>query len=281
MKTRWQWHGRTDAPVRISKWLAEHTGLSHVAVKRLMAYGAVWTEQAGRRERLRRADRVLPVGTPVWLYHDAALLQREVPQAVCLHQEKRFSVWFKPAGLLTQGNQWGDHASLLRQAEKGLKRPVWLIHRLDLETAGLVVLAHHQQVAGWLSQQFQQRKVEKRYRTWVKGQVLQDGHWSTPLDGRTAHTRYAVLAHRQTPMPMTLLDIHPETGRLHQIRRHAALAGHHIVGDPRYGQGDDPYPLQLVACELALRLEPGRSPCRFVLPDEQWQTIEFISSEER
>ncbi len=156
---RRQWHGVARRDETAVMALARISGLSKSAVRRALRAGAVWTEEKGRRVRLRRATKVLPTGAPLWLYHDPEILSRTPPQARCLHREKGFSVWFKPAGLLTQGNQWGDHLSLMRQAERALGRPVWLVHRLDRETPGLVVLAHHRQAAGRLSKQFQQRGV--------------------------------------------------------------------------------------------------------------------------
>jgi len=273
-----QWHLRLRASATAVEALSRHSGLSKGAIKRAMAAGAVWTEEKGRRVRLRKASRVLKVDTPLWLYYDEALLKRTVPQAVCLRCEKGWSVWFKPAGLLTQGNQWGDHLSLMRQAEKGVGRPVWLVHRLDRETPGLVLLAHHRQAAGHLSRQFQQRQVEKGYRAWVMGRLSGAGVLDDPLDGRAARTRYKAVRTVAEPLPMTQVDIALETGRLHQIRRHFTGIGHPVVGDPRYG-GGAPLPLQLLAWRLVFRDERGRR-VETVWPQERWAEVGFYGGEE-
>ncbi|WP_074200679.1 RluA family pseudouridine synthase [Sulfurivirga caldicuralii] len=272
------WHGRVEAPMRAVDALAQLSGLSRGAVKRAMNAGAAWTKEKGRRVRLRKATRLLPAGTPVWLYYDEAVLSQPIPEAQCVRREKGWSVWFKPAGLLTQGNQWGDAASLLRQAERALGRPVWLVHRLDRETAGLVLLAHHRQAAGALSRQFQQRQVEKGYRAWVKGEVREGGMIALALDGKPARTRFEVVRTVAAPLPMTEVDITLETGRLHQIRRHFAELGHPVVGDPRYG-GAAPLPLQLLAYRLRFRdlsdkvIEAG-------WPRAQWAEAGFYQREE-
>ncbi len=257
--------------------LAQLSGLSKGAVKRAMNAGAVWMEEKGRRVRLRKATRLLPAGTPVWLYYDAALLSKPIPQAQCVRREKGWSVWFKPAGLLTQGNQWGDAASLLRQAEKALGRPMWLVHRLDRETAGLVLLAHHRQAAGALSRQFQRRQVVKGYRAWVKGEVREGGVIASPLDGKPARTRFEVVRTVAAPLPMTEVDITLETGRLHQIRRHFAELGHPVVGDPRYG-GAAPLPLQLLSYRLRFR-DLSDKVIEVDWPRAQWAETGFYQPE--
>ncbi len=273
-----QWHIRLQAPMTAVDALAQQTPLSKGALKRAMNAGALWTERKGQRVRLRRVSQVLPAGTPLWLYYDETVLKQPVPEARCLRKEKAWSVWLKPAGMLTQGNQWGDAASLVRQAEKALGRSVWLVHRLDRETAGLVLLAHHRQAAAALSRQFQQRQVEKGYRAWIKGHVAADGVIDAPLDGKPARTRYTVLAHVTEPLPMTQVDIALETGRLHQIRRHFASLGHPVVGDPRYG-GSAPLPLQLVAWRLRFRAPDGEAVA-VAWPETQWPEAGFYVEQE-
>ncbi len=265
---RQQWHGTAPGNEAAVDILAAFSGLSKSAVKRAMVAGAVWIEEKGRRVRLRRASRVLPAGTPLWLYYDPDILARTPPQARCLHREKGFSVWFKPAGLLTQGNQWGDHLSLMRQAEKALGRPVWLVHRLDRETPGLVVLAHHRQAAGLLSAQFQQRRVEKGYCAWVHGVLRGEGVIDAPLDDKPARTHWQAV---DAAEGMTLLAIRLETGRLHQIRRHLAGVGHPVVGDPRYGRGGEKLPLQLLARRLCFTPPGRRQRICFELDAALWQ----------
>lgn len=259
-------------PATAPEALSQASGLSKQAIKCAMVKGAVWVMEKGKRVRLRKVTRQLPAGTQLWLFYDEALLARTPPAAICVHKEKGFSVWFKPAGLVTQGSQWGDHLSLMRQVEKQLGKPVWLVHRLDRETPGLVVLAHHRQAAGWLSQQFQQRKVEKVYYAWVHGRLTGAGELTTPLDGKPAHTAYEAVGHRTQPVEMTSVKVALKTGRLHQIRRHFAQMGHPVVGDPRYAEGMPrlTLPLQLLAWRLALRPHPKGERQVFELSEALW-----------
>lgn len=120
------------------------------------------------------------------------------------------------------------------------------VHRLDAETSGLVLLALNAGVFHSLSQQFEEKTIQKEYLALVHGSMPErEGLWKTPLstkaEGRQnpqgaaplvdCETRYAVSA---SSARYTLLRCFPLTGRTHQIRRHAALSGHPLVGDRRY-----------------------------------------------
>jgi tRNA pseudouridine32 synthase/23S rRNA pseudouridine746 synthase len=153
----------------------------------------------------------------------------------------RWSAWVKPAGLLTQGTPFGDHASLLRLVEKALDRPAFPVHRLDREVEGLVLVAHDERAAAALSELFRTGKVVKRYRAEVLGDVAsalgREGVVETPLDGKDARTSWRVVA-CDAERGATTLDVTIETGRQHQIRRHLESIGHPVMGDPRYGAGN-------------------------------------------
>lgn len=111
-------------------------GLSRQKIKDAMAKGACWWTHKGKRLRLRRATKELKPGIRLQLYYDEKVLARKPEGPVLLEDLERYTVWFKPHGLLAQGSQWGDHCSLLRLAELQLQRPCHLIHRLDADAAG-------------------------------------------------------------------------------------------------------------------------------------------------
>jgi tRNA pseudouridine32 synthase/23S rRNA pseudouridine746 synthase len=223
--------------------LAEGTGLSRLRVKDAMQKGAVWLTRAGSGERrLRRAQTVPQPGDGLAIHYDTKLLARTPPAAECRHDAVRFSVWFKPAGLMTQGSRYGDHCSLLRQAEVFLRpeRQAFLVHRLDREAAGLVIIAHDRQAAGALSRMFSERTVIKRYRVELRGRAGPEsstGRIDLPLDGRAATTEYSVTRYDPTTNT-SLVDAVMRTGRQHQLRRHFAMVGLPVLGDPRYGENN-------------------------------------------
>lgn len=238
----------------LCEFLAEHSGLSKGKVKDAMTKGAVTvSKKGGKRRRVRRATAPLAVGDKVEFHYDEALLAITPPVACCLDDRKRYSLWFKPAGLMTQGTDYGDHCALLRQVEGYFRpqRPVFLIHRLDREAAGLVLIAHDGEAAARLSALFRDNLIDKRYRVRVRGAVADKrGEISLPLDGKPALTRYTVAAY-DAEVDETALEVTIATGRLHQIRRHFAMIGHPVLGDPKYGSGNkNKTGLQLTAMGL-------------------------------
>lgn len=275
---RQHWRGRiVGEAVRAIDQLTVETGLSRQRVKRLMEAGAVWitTPPARGERRLRRATSVLIPGTEWQVYLDPALLERAPPEAKLIEDLGRLSVWYKPAGMLSQGTAWGDHCSLLRWAEQHLqpRRPVFLVHRLDREAQGLMVIAHDSRTAGVLSVQWQTQQVLKRYRARVRGCPPQpEGSLDWPLDGRPALTRYRRLS-APASADACLLEVEIATGRKHQIRRHLERAGYPVLGDPRYGRDNkDPRGLALAAVTLAF-VPPGESRSRTWHCPEDWLPV--------
>jgi tRNA pseudouridine32 synthase / 23S rRNA pseudouridine746 synthase len=255
-----------------SDFLALHTGLSKVRVKDAMNKGAVWLKRMGHgRIRLRKATYTLKNGDVLELHYDPRILSAEPPSASCLMDLTHYSIWFKPANLLTQGTDFGDHGSLLRQVELFFKprRDIYPVHRLDREAQGLIMVAHSPAAAGKLSKLFQEQKIIKRYRAEVLHIPEQsDGIIDQPLDGKRALTKYHVVSHHTDTNTANLIA-EIETGRLHQIRRHLAAIGHPVMGDPRYGTGNkDGKPMRLTACELEWICPFTGKPNRCLLPEQ-------------
>ncbi len=232
--------------------LASASGLSRQRIKRAMQCGAVWLGRGrSRPRRLRRADRLLQPGDQLHLYYDPQILATTPPSATLVADLDRYSVWDKPQGMWSQGSKWGDHCTIQRWAERHLQRPAFIVHRLDRAARGLILIAHGKSTAAALAALFRDRQMEKHYRAWVHGRFAKGEHTlSNPLEDRPAvsHVRHLTYLQEQD---RTLLEIHIETGRKHQIRRHLQQSGHPIVGDRLYGNGGDEEDLQLEACRLA------------------------------
>jgi tRNA pseudouridine32 synthase/23S rRNA pseudouridine746 synthase len=240
----------------VCDFLAAETGMSKSKIKAAMRKGAVRIKRPRQsRKRIRRATAPLRSGDRIELYYDEHILAVVPPSARCLADFSRFSVWFKPAGLLTQGTAYGDHCALVRQVQQhlGLRRPVFAVHRLDREACGLVLLAHSREAAARLSQLFSGRDVEKVYRTIVRGELdpqKRTGRIDRPLDSQPAVTIYTVLSF-DTGENTSLLEIRTVSGRKHQIRRHLTSIGHPVMGDPAYGRNNKTSAgLQLCATRL-------------------------------
>jgi tRNA pseudouridine65 synthase len=161
----------------------------------------------------------------------------------------------KPAGLLVHRSAIAaaENDFLLERLRAQIGVPLFLAHRLDRATSGLVLLAKSREVAGELGRQFMARGVRKRYLAVVRGwpdaegvidYALPDVRERSPR--KAALTRWRVLGTTTVPIALgkypeqryALLEASPETGRYRQIRKHLHHISHHIIGDTSHGRGD-------------------------------------------
>jgi 23S rRNA pseudouridine1911/1915/1917 synthase len=197
----------------------------------------------------------------------------------------------KPAGMVVHpaaGHQAGTlvHAALAHAPEMegigGEQRP-GVVHRLDKNTSGLILLAKNDQTHRWLQDQFRLRKIQKVYLALVDGRPpTPSGRIEAPIGrdakarkkmavvplekGRPAYSEYQTL---ETFAGHTLLEVHPITGRTHQIRLHLAFLGCPVAGDTIYGRRHPTIPLErhfLHAARLTVRLRDARQPSTFEAP---------------
>jgi tRNA pseudouridine32 synthase/23S rRNA pseudouridine746 synthase len=235
--------------------LARCSGLSKAKLKEAMTKGAVWLLKGNQKQpqRLRRATSLLRPQDKLTCYFAEEILAQTTEPAILISDEKYYSVWDKPSGMLAQGTREADHCALSRQAEKQLCRPVWLVHRLDREASGLMLVAHTREAAAKLSALFaahDSKLLKKTYLVNVRGQTSTQGTILTPLDGKDASTQYRLLTFDAT-QNTSKLEVSIETGRKHQIRRHFADNGTPVWGDPLYGtENKNTLGLQLRAVSL-------------------------------
>ena len=182
-----------ESPAKAFQLLAEVSGLPKERIKHAMVKGAVWLHRPGTKERrLRKAKFKLQEGDRLELCYDSKVLAMAPPQTTCIAENNDYSVWFKPPWMLSQGTRYGDHCSLLRIAEKSNRDIDFkLIHRLDREASGLMLLAHNRNAAKLLSNLFQDNKIVKRYFAEVEGnlEIKKEGLLLTEeLDEKPAKT---------------------------------------------------------------------------------------------
>lgn len=249
--------------------LAAVSSLPKQRLKDALIKGAVWIKNAKGHKRLRRATTVLQAGDELALHYDADILALVPPTPVLLGDNKHYSVWHKPPGLLAQGTLGGDHCSLLRIAEQQLQREVYLVHRLDREAEGLMMIAHTGKAAAALSALFASeggKGIRKLYRIEVRGELPLAGEIAEELDGKAALTRYRRVDYN-AERNSSSVEAELITGRKHQLRRHFAALGHGILGDPLYGiNNKDMRGLQLKAAALIFTCPLTQKERNYVLP---------------
>ncbi|HET6852828.1 MAG TPA: RluA family pseudouridine synthase [Pyrinomonadaceae bacterium] len=188
-------------------------------------------------------DRFEPENIPIDIvYEDATLVVVNKPAGLVVHPSAG-----TPSGTLA--NALAYHFQQLPDSGAGVRPGI--VHRLDRDTSGLLVVAKTEAALENLSDQFRDRTVFKSYVALVHGRVLQtSGRIDQPLardpsnrtrmavvrGGRNALTLYRV---RRSFQRFTLLDVELKTGRTHQIRVHLAWLKHPVVGDETYGGGRD------------------------------------------
>ncbi|HRQ66171.1 MAG TPA: pseudouridine synthase [Xanthomonadaceae bacterium] len=170
-----------------------------------------------------------------------------------LHQDDHLVAVEKPAGLLAHPSKMAADAtdSLMARLRDQLGRRVFLAHRLDRATSGVLVAAFDPDVAARLGEQFMERSVDKTYLALVRGWPESEGIIDYALDApgkplrKPAVTRFRVLHTVQLPIAIgryasarwALMEVRPESGRYRQIRRHFHHIHHHVLGDTSHGDG--------------------------------------------
>ena len=170
-----------------------------------------------------------------------------------VHEDETLIILDKPAGLVVHpgnGNRSGTllNALLFHTPELDKVPRAGIVHRLDKDTTGLMVVAKTIEAQTDLVRQLQARTVKRYYQALVRGNVERGGTVDAPIgrhptlrtkmavvkDGKPARTHYRIV---ERFLDCTLVECALETGRTHQIRVHMTSIGHPLVGDPVYGGG--------------------------------------------
>lgn len=275
-----------DAQERLDKYLvAQMPDYSRARLQALIQEGKV--EVNGRV--ITKSGFPLTAGSRVQVEVPPVVPTDLVPEAIPLQvvfENEDVMVINKPAGMVVHpaaGHASGTlvHAALAHAPELegigGEQRP-GIVHRLDKDTSGLILVAKNDRTHRWLQDQFRLRKVNKVYLALVDGApptpsgrieapIGRDPSHrkkmaiTTPQRGREAVTEYQT---REKFTHHTLIEAHPLTGRTHQIRLHLAFLGCPIVGDAVYGHRKFSLPIErhfLHAARLSVQL-PGEKAAR-------------------
>ncbi|MBV8504886.1 MAG: RluA family pseudouridine synthase [Alphaproteobacteria bacterium] len=251
----------SDGSLRLDRWFKRHyPGLGHGQLEKLLRTGRIRVDG----KRARSSDRIAPGQVIRIPPYELALPPRPVRpqsrpgdeamlQSAILHRDETVIVLDKPPGLAVQGGTATErHVDGLLDGLRfgNLERPR-LVHRLDKETSGILVIARTATAAAFLTRAFRQKTTRKTYWAVVVGRPkLAQGRIDLPLaklaghggervrpdteEGRRAVTYYQVIDSAGTQA--SWLALMPVTGRTHQLRVHCAAIGTPILGDAKYGE---------------------------------------------
>ena len=243
-----------DAGARLDQFLAGRTGLTRSRVLQLVEQGCVCVDGAasGKAGLKLRAGQEVEMEVPS--AKPAQVEAQDIPLSI-LYQDADIAVVDKPCGMVVHpaaGNEDGTLVNALLYHLDGLSgiggemRP-GIVHRLDKDTSGLLIVAKNDRAHLSLCAQFKERTMEKHYLALATGRMREErGRIDAPIarhpmdrkrmavvaGGREAQTEYRVL---EWLRGASYLDVHLLTGRTHQIRVHMQHIGHPLVGDPIYG----------------------------------------------
>ncbi|HTS90497.1 MAG TPA: RluA family pseudouridine synthase [Stellaceae bacterium] len=307
---------KEDGDIRLDRWFKRHfPELTHGRLEKLLRTGQVRLDgkraQASDRVQAGQAVRVPPLGTapergpataPAFVptEEDSKLLQRAV-----LYRDDDLIALDKPAGLAVQGGTGTErHLDALLDALRfgSAERPR-LVHRLDRDTSGVLLLARTRRAAAELTAAFRAKTTAKIYWAVTVGVPKpREGKVDLPLaklpgrlgervvpdeeEGKPAVTRYRVVSHAGAKLAWVALM--PVTGRTHQLRAHCAALGTPILGDGKYGGAASrpegvPEPRKLHLHARSLRLpRPNGSVLEVTapLPPHMKATFRFLGFEE-
>ena len=255
--------------MRLDRWFkTHHPDLPHSRLEKLLRTGQVRVDggrvKASTRLEAGQVVRVppLPASAPIAPKRALSKADRDFLASITLYEDDDLMVLNKPSGIAVQGGtKTAQHLDrLLEGLGDGPETRARLVHRLDRDTSGVLIVAKRRAVAAKLGREFQTRSVRKIYWALVKGvpkppqgkveaalvkaagpegDRVRKARPGEQERAQSAVTYYAVVD--RAGQTVSFVSLKPVTGRQHQLRAHMAIIGHPILGDDKY-HGDQDMP---------------------------------------
>lgn len=176
-------------------------------------------------------DRPVRVASREIAETDRITIAGSLPEIAVIRETADWVAVDKPSGIATQPARDRKERSL-EELLRVTYREIYVVHRIDTQTSGVVVFARNRAAAAELSEVFASRQVRKTYLAIIEGSIDHETVIESPIGGRDAHTIVRPLKHGAET---TLIEAEILTGRTHQIRIHLKSIERPVVGDRRYG----------------------------------------------
>lgn len=247
--------------IRLDSYISKkNTDLSRGAIQRLLEEGNIMVNDVVKKNSYKvKSGDIIQINIPE--VRDTKIEAQDIPVNI-VYEDSDIIVVNKPKGLVVHpanGNPDGTLVNAIMNICKdslsgigGEKRP-GIVHRLDKDTSGLLIIAKNDKAHISMSEQIKNRQVNKRYIALVRGIIQEDEatinmpiarskkdrkKMAVDKDGREAITHFKVLKRYDK---YTLVELKIDTGRTHQIRVHMAEIGHPVVGDEVYSNGKNEF----------------------------------------
>lgn len=229
-----------DDGLRLDQAIAKNVdSVSRTLAKKLIAEGGVFLEQ----KRTKVAGRIVREGQRVAIHvgdQAATLQEKEAPRDIPIVElTSTYVVIDKPSGVFSAPTPESDRNDALAFVARSLKErgsedcTLYLVHRLDRPTSGLMVFARTKAAAASLSEQLAEKSAGRHYEAVLTGVLQEETIVTEPLLGKSAETHFVP---RDAREGATLVSATLKTGRTHQVRLHALHLGTPIAGDSKYGR---------------------------------------------
>lgn len=298
-----------EAGVRLDKYIVKHFPLySRTFFNRLIEEGRILINDlvVERASTIVKTRDLVAVQFPPKRTLDVATVHERVPAIEIVHEDEDFLIIYKPAGLLVHPPSTASTAVTLVDwllvhyqdiKHVGYTDRPGIIHRLDKDTSGVLVVPRTNQAHKLFGDMFKNRAIKKTYFAIVNGHPPAQGvvdlaigrdqitktKMTTKVNPRQisqfrdATTYYRVIEYFNNA---ALVEVNPVTGRTHQIRVHLAAIGHPIIGDPVYGRKSKLIKRHaLHAYQLAFNI--NNQPCEFTreMPDDMVELISVLRTQ--
>jgi len=192
------------------------------------------------------------VATTATYIHGGECIKLSIPKEVSpgkklvfqlqvLYEDGHLAVIHKPAGILVSGNSFKTIANALPQNLQASTLPDATkpqpVHRLDYATTGILLVGKTSSSIRALNRLFAEKEVKKTYFAVTIGEMNDQGVITSAIDGKKSQSRYKVCSSVPSKRfaKLNLVELQPQTGRRHQLRKHLSGIGHSILGDKDYG----------------------------------------------